>query len=113
MLTNSSQSFTLTYAKLVIKDDDYDLYKPDAKDGWHPKDFDEAMRLAWQLQRTHTFYYRLRLPPGKSIRLLFRAKPGDFTSEVKIVRGMDSKWTDAIGGFSTSATPELKDPLAE
>ncbi|MDO9229761.1 MAG: hypothetical protein Q7U03_09365 [Syntrophales bacterium] len=111
-LRNTSSSMTLTYIVLTIKDGDYHDYKETGKgiDNWGI-DWD---RHKWEGERTHTYFYKIFLRPGKEISLMFpEPRTNSFSSEITTALGRAAKWTDAVSTISLSDTikPEPIDPL--
>ncbi len=104
---NKSSGKTITYVVLTIKDGDFYGFKRTGKI------FEEVLdQVTWQKDRTHVYYYKVTIKPGKSLRLKFPLpKSGTFYSEVTTVLGRESKWSDAAQQFKDEAKPEAKDPL--
>ncbi len=104
-LQNMSSFETLTYVKLAIRDSDYYNYEGAG-------DYDD--RLKWGSDRTHIFFYKLFVRPGKKIRLMFPCPATDsFYPEILTVFGREAKWTDIVSiiSFSDQIKPDPRDPL--
>lgn len=117
-LQNTSSSKTLTYVELTVKDGDYYDYKgpknppPNDRMPWEVIEEDDWSK--WTRERTHTYYFKLTLKPGKEIRLMFPdTRTKSFYSEITTALGREAKWTDAAStiSFSDRIKPELQDPL--
>jgi hypothetical protein len=131
---NTSDFKTITYVALEVRDGDYYKFKKTAscppsqrsKRGEQatPCEIDVVIgghtdsegELNWKSERTRTYFYKLSLKPRSQIKLKFReAKTGSYYSEIKMVLGRESKWSDAVSpsawGNSEAAKPESKDPL--
>lgn len=104
-LRNTSSSMTLTYITLSIKDSDYSDYKESGKGGW-----DGILeKVEWESERTHTYFYKLFLRPGKEINLMFsQPRTNSFSSEITTALGRAAKLTDTVSttSFSDKIKPE-------
>jgi hypothetical protein len=86
-------------------------------EGWQPIPESPAIdtdRLEWESKRTHEYYYKLFLRPGKEIRLIFPNPPTkSFYSEITTALGREAKWTDAVSATSLRDTikPVPRDSL--
>ena len=116
-ITNRASQKTITYVALTIKDGDYYDFKRNAKSSakgtgqYDP--FDGVLGSSeWENNRTHVYYYKLSLKPGKTIRLKFPLpKIGTLYSELTTILGRESKWADTVQQFKDEINPESKDPL--
>jgi len=112
VLQNLSESKTITYIALEVKEGDY----YDWKSKFSPKDMSAGAAveraigpMKWQGDRLHTFYYKVTLLPKSSVKLKFKIRAKDFWSETKIVMGREKRWTDLIS--TEMSMPESGDPL--
>lgn len=109
VLKNKSSYKAITYVALEVLDADYyDFKNPQ----WLA--FDLEAELAWKKERTKTYYYKLSLKPNAVTKLLYRApRTGTFWTNITMVLGRESKWSDSIStsGWSDAVVPESRDPL--